>query len=359
MTQTKPDERPSEAELRARLAAGSRDAEDYIELTNLLKEASRYEEAVQIYEQALTLEVSKIEKAKFAWALGEVHEAMGNSADAARLARQTVALLSDEPLSGDTLLFRGLSYSLLARAIWFEDEAAGAEAARSGLQALEQFMAEHGDSPETTMAYYEAARLHNTLSNPGEAIGLCEKYLGSDPSPRDRLAALVIMSQAQQQAGRLAAVEQTVMEALRYAESDRGVLPNLYVTLGLARRDAGRPAEARQAFDEALRALEADPFLSQDRAFLRVIYENLADLHYEARNFAEAISLHERVLTEYPDDGSGRHRALISLGHCYAASGSPDRARWYYEQVLASPVVSDEYRRYAYDALAALPGTTA
>lgn len=358
MTQTKPDERPSEAELRARLAAGSKDADDYFQLADLLKGASRYEEAVQIYEQALTLEVSKIEKAKFAWALGELREAMGDSAGAARLARQALALLSDVPPSGDTLLLRGLSHSLLAHVIWFEDAAAGSEAARSGLQVLEQCMAEHGDSPDIATAYYEAARLHTALGNPGEAIGLCEKYLQSELNARDRLEALLLFAEAQRVAGRLAAAEQTVMEALRYAESDKGVLPSLYVTLGLIRRNAGHAAEARQAFEEALRALEAHPFLSEDREFLRTIYGNLADLHYDARNVAEAIGLYERVLTEYPDDDSGRHRALISLGHCYAASGSPDRARWYYEQVLASPVVSDEYRGYAYDALAALPGPT-
>jgi tetratricopeptide (TPR) repeat protein len=359
MTQTKPDDRPSEAELRARLAAGSKDADDYFHLADLLKGASRYEEAVQIYEQALTLEVSKIEKTKFAWALGELRGAMGDSTGAARLARQALSLLSDTPPDGDTLLLRGLSHSLLAHAVWFEDEVAGAEAARSGLQALEQFMVERGDSPDIAMAYYEAARLHTALGNPGEAIGLCEKYLQSELNARDRLEALLLFAEAQRIAGRLAAAEQTVMEALRYVESDKGMLPSLYVTLGLIRRDAGRAAEARQAFEAALQALQTHPFLSQDRQFLRDIYVHLADLHYDARNVAEAISLYERVLTEYPDDGSDRHRVLISLGHCYAASGSPERARWYYEQVLASPVVSDEYRGYAYDALAALPGPTA
>ena len=69
-----PTEPRNERELRVRIAAGSRDVADYVELANLLKAVSRFQEAAGIYEQALRLDLPNIDKARFAWELGFVRQ---------------------------------------------------------------------------------------------------------------------------------------------------------------------------------------------------------------------------------------------------------------------------------------------
>jgi tetratricopeptide (TPR) repeat protein len=346
-------ESPSEPELRARIAAGSREATDYLELANLLANGSRFQEATSIYELGLRLDFPNVEKARFAWELGSILETrIGARADARSFAHRALSLLADECESPDVLLLRGLSQSLLAHAVWFEDAGAGAEAARAGVHWLERVIQDHALDDAVTAAYYELARLHNALGEPDKAIGFCRGYLRAELGKRERLAALMVLAEALQLAGRMPEAESATQEALRHAEDDRGTLPNLYLTLGLIQRAGNRRDEARASFEAGLRLLREQP---DDWELTRTLYWHKAELHFEMGNLPEAVATLQQLLGYCPEDGIDRRRAHLWLGECHANLGRSAEARSHYEQVLISPGASSEERAAAREGLTALP----
>lgn len=350
---------PSEPELRARIAAGSRDATDYLALADLLKETSRFQEAAHIYEQALEIDLRNVDKARFAWELGSLIETgkMGRRADARSYADRALALLSDEGESRDVLLLRGLSQSLLAHAVWFEGPHAGAEAARLGVRWLEQVIRDYGHEDAVAIAYYELARLHNALGEPDKAIGFCRQYLRGELDKGERLAALMVLAEALESAGRMSEAESATREALGYAEEVKDALPNLYLTLALIQRAENRRIEARESLELALSALQDYPFPPADFELTRILYWRFAELHFEMGNFPEAASVLTKLLAEYAEDRH-RQRALIWRAECYASMGQPEQARRDYEQILASAAASDEERATAREGLTELPPVT-
>ena len=172
----------SEPELRACIAGGSPNADDYLELAELVKATSRFQEAAQVYEQALSLDLEHVDKARVAWELGSLFETtLGQRASARTMAHLSLSLLSEQPESGDVLLLRGLSQSLLAHSVWLEDADAGIRSAHLGVESLQRVIRQYSDDPAMRVAHYELARLHNALGNPESAVGACREYLRSSP----------------------------------------------------------------------------------------------------------------------------------------------------------------------------------
>jgi tetratricopeptide (TPR) repeat protein len=341
-----------EAELRARIATGSRDVSDYMELANLLRAASRFEEAADIFQHGLQRDFSNGDKARLAWELGDLFDkVMNRSAEAVTLAASAVNLLDQERESPDTLLLRGRSYALLAHAVWFQDSEAGADAASRAIELLEPIVTEHSDLQDIGVALGDLAWAHTTLGDLARAIELCQEYLRRELDLRHRLVALMVLAEALRLAERLPEAKDATTQALEYSAFDPLTRPVLYNTLGLILRAMNRPSDAETAFEQALDALRMDPFRSGNRELLRTIYGNLAEVHYEMGKLDAAIRRFEQLLTQYPDTP---YRILNCLADCHAANGSYDEARRFYEQVLSSPMADDEERVYAKDGLAVL-----
>lgn len=358
MSETQPEEGPSEADLRARLATGSAGAGDYLDLANLMKSASRFEEAASIYEEGLRRQIPNKEKARLAWELGELLDVVLNrSADAVTLARDALSLLAAEPESLDTLLLRGLSYSLIARAVWFHDAEAGRTAAGQAIPLLERVIREHDEPDEVAMAFNDAAWAYNALGDPDRAIELCQGCLRRQPDPRRRLPVLVTLADALGAVRRFSEAEKAAEQALQYSSIDPPTRPVLHLTLGMNRRRANQLPAALSAFEQARAELQIRPLGAWDPELLRAIYWNLAELYYGAGELAAAIGTLEQLLTQCPEDSSDRHRILNWLGRCHADLGARSQARRYYEQVLASPIAGDEDRGDAREGLAALPSS--
>lgn len=355
MTRTGPAQPQREGELRARIAAGSRDVSDYLELASLLRAAARFQEAADIFQHGLQRDFPSGDKARLAWELGDLFDkVMDRSDDAVTLAKSALKLLAREPDSLDTLLLRGRSYALLAHATWFQDAGAGAHAARRAIQLLEPVVTEHSDLQDIGVALGDLAWAHTSLGDLAKAIELCQEYLRRELDLRHRLVALMVLAEALRLAERLPDARDAAVQALEYSAFDPLTRPVLYNTLGLILRALNQPSEAERAFEQALEVLRTDPFRSGNRELLRTIYGNLAEVHYELGKFDAAIRRFEQLLSQYSDASSARYRVLNCLGDCHAAKGSYDEARRFYERVLASPVVDDEERTYAKDGLAAL-----
>jgi len=87
MNQTGSTNPRHESELRARIAAGSRDVADYLEHATFLRSASHFEEAVGIYQHGLRCDLPNADKARLAWELGDLFDkVMDRSAEAMTLA---------------------------------------------------------------------------------------------------------------------------------------------------------------------------------------------------------------------------------------------------------------------------------
>lgn len=363
MNQGKSEESLGEPELRARIAAGSRDPEDYLELADLLKSGLGFREAMELYERSLNLNLSTIANARFAWELGNLLCVVeGRNTEATALAQRALSLLADESASRDVLLLRGLNHGLIARAVVeSDDERARAEASRA-VECLERVLAEYGVSEATAVAYLVLAWVYGFLGEPDKVIARSQAYLQCDIGPWERAVALDALAEAFRLTGRLPDAEEAMKHALSYSGRDLAMeRPTMYVTLGLIQRALHKPVEARRSLEGALSALReaashGDPDYLRERE--RDVYWYLAELHYETRNYREAASVLTKLLTEHPEDRD-RHRALLWRGQCSANLGLPEQARRDYERVLTSPAASDEERAAANEGLADLPPASA
>lgn len=355
MSQAQPEERSREAELRDRIAAGAAEVADYQELANLLNSDARDDEAIRVYERTLTLPLTGMQRASVLWELGALVEATRAERERARaLAEEALEVLSRESNSPEARLLRGLSLSLLAHAMWFQNAHAASGIAQQGLQVLERLIEENAGIEAVGTACYEAARLLNALNRPEKAITFCQQYLRQSLPIRDRVGVLIVLADALRLAGRFVDAEQAAAEALRSAEAHNFPLPYVYLSLGSVQCAAGRRSEARTTFELALRELNRHEILRKDRESLTAIYGNLAEIYYDSGDFERAAEAFERLLALHPEDRMARHRILVWLGDCHMAIGQRGEARRYYEEVVMSREAADEERQHARDGLATL-----
>ncbi|MBI4487787.1 MAG: tetratricopeptide repeat protein [Deltaproteobacteria bacterium] len=341
MTKTTPSEVQDEAELQRRVAAGSQDPEDYRNLADLLLATGRYEEAVALYRRVLNLPLRNFPKARVSMELGWIFCEMGQQAEALPLAQTAIGLLSREPETPGVLACRGASQSLLAHCISITDANAGAEAAALALKWLGQAMVEDADFEGKAIAYVDAGRLYNLLGNTQEAIRLCEKCLQQELKDVERLSCLIVYGEALRREERFTEAEQVIEEAFQYVKGYKGMLPGLYLDLGLIQRFTNRLAEARETFQQALKARRANPYLCNDQHSCSEIYWNLGEVCYDLGDHREATTAFQKVLVYHPEDDYSHRNALLWLGECFKATGDHSKARGCFEEVLTSPAVSD------------------
>jgi tetratricopeptide (TPR) repeat protein len=346
----------TEQALRGRLGTGYVTVDDYLELAGLLTRGSRFQDAVEIYQDGLRqLKFTNAERARLAYQLGALLEgaAVGTRAEAACYAKMALSYLTNAPDSFDVSLIRGLTYSVLAHGVWFVDRGAGEDAARLGIRWLQQVVQQYGTAANGTPAYYELARLYSALRQPLYAIECCENYLQGDLDDASRVAGLTVLAEAQESAGRLEDAESTTKEALRHTENSNAASPALYYTLGLTKLARKQLPEARAAFEAALRSLQTLP-PGPDPEMARALYWALVQLHFELGNLSETISTLRQLLAHYAEDVAGRRRVYLWLGDCYTKSGNGAEARRCYEEVLSSSRASDEEREAAREGLSTL-----
>ncbi|MGH7773419.1 MAG: tetratricopeptide repeat protein [Candidatus Binatia bacterium] len=348
----------AEAELRQKIADGSQDPNDYRDFADLLVASGLDEEAVSIYERALNLPLTNFQRATVSMELGWLFYNMRQLEQAQMLSHSALECISQEKESAEILACRGASQSLLAYCLWFTDPNAGDKAGREALEWVEQAVRGTGEFEGKVGAYIDAARLHNSLGNTKKSIEFCEKCLQRDLMEKDRLPCLMVYAEALRREGRFEEGQQCVKEAFPYVKKYNGLLPALYLELGLNQRFANLLTEARKTLQQALEAGKADSYLKDEPRFLAEVYFNLASVSYELADYDEAAAAYEKVLLYCPEEDHYHSSALLWLGHCYFEKGDHGRARDYYEKVMAAPHASEADKVAARGSLVKLPLST-
>jgi len=339
-----PADRPSEAELRRRLAAGSQDAEDYGDLAARLTEAERTDEAIAIWELALALPLSEVGRAAVEVDLGWTLYYQTCQVDRAlALARQSLARVAGASEAPEVLYVRGLAHSLIGDWLSGTDHEAAANAWRTALSTLDRLFREHPEWEAFEYLWLDAAGLHNALNDGAGAVALCRRHLQAHLSLPARVGALATLGEALRLTGRLAEAEEAVVEALACVGEQRGMRPHLCHLRGLICRAGGRPTDARESFERALAALDGHP-LQNDARIVKTIRGNLAEVYTELGEHDKAAAAWRELLGWYADDDPARAWVLLSLGHAGYSAGALADARSAYEAVLAAPHASDEDR---------------
>jgi tetratricopeptide (TPR) repeat protein len=336
---------PSEEELRARIAGGSRELDDHEELARVLFDTGRFEEALAVLRRALELDLAARDRARVSMELGwglyeEGSEGVGQ---ALLLARQAAALLEGETTTAEVRSLQGTLQCLLAHCLWWSDERSARDAARLAVTALEAAIEEAPDAEWARWARHDAGRVYVLLSEGQKAIPHLQAFLDGDLRGYDRLSGVTVLAEALRLARRLEEAGDAVEEALRLASGNRNALPSLYQTRAFIHRDAGRTEDATRDFELTLEALAGHP-ARDDPEWLKTIHGHLGDLYYEAGEYAEAAVAHRQLLALYPEGGASHAAALHALGQCHFGLGEHAEARRCFEAVLAARGVSDEYR---------------
>lgn len=338
----------AEHSLRQKIADGSRDPDDYRNLTDLLFPSGRYDEGIALYKQALTLPLTNCKRAQLSMELGWLYYQTGQRLEASSLAQETLSLLSTEPRTAEVLYYLGASQALLAFCLSFRDAKARMETAHLALDLLEQAIVDNSDFKDKPHAYIDAARLHIMLGNVDKAIVHCETCLGKNITEMQRISCLIVYAQALQREERFAEAEHAITEAFRCgANYKSGLLQTLYIELGAMQRSTNRLAESKRSFEQALAAAKADPYFHNDGETLGEIYFHLGTACFELGEFGEAISAYKEVLHYDPKDNSSHWNALYWLGRSYEAKEDYREARNCYREVAASPHATKDDRALA------------
>jgi tetratricopeptide (TPR) repeat protein len=338
-----------EEELRQKIADGSQDPEDYRNLTDLLFPSGDYDEAIALYQRALTLPLTAFKKAQLSMELGWIYYEIGQQTQVAELARDVLSLLSTEPRGAEILYCQGASEALLALSVSSTDANAGSEGARLALDRLEQAIADEVDFKDKSYAYIDAARMHGLLGNVDMVVTLCEGCLAREISEMQRISCLILYAQALQREERFAEAEQAITEAFRFGKNYKSGLlhSRLDVELGEIQRSTNRLAESKESFRQALAALKSDPYFHNDTQTLGEVYFNLASVCYELGEYEDAVSSYNEVLRCDPKNGSSYWTALYCLGRSYEANGDRSKARDCYREVSASSHATKEDKSLA------------
>ena len=342
----------AEEKLRQKIADGSQDPDDYRNLTDLLCPSGRYDEAIALYQQALTFPLTAFKKAQLSMELGGIYYDIGQQAQVTGLAQNALSLLSTEPRSAEVCYCLGASQALLAFCLSFTDANASTEAARLALDWLEQAIADEADFKDKPYAYIDAARMHSMLGNVDKAITHCERCLEREINENQRILCLIVYAQALQQEERFTEAEQAIAEAFRYGKNYKsGLVHGLYIELGGIQRSTNRLAESKKSFEQALAAVKSDPYFHDSVEILGETHFNLGSVCYELGEYEDAISAYNEVLRHNAKDGPSYWTALYWLGRSYEAVEDHRQARDCYAEVLASPHATEDDRSLARESL--------
>jgi tetratricopeptide (TPR) repeat protein len=341
-----------EKKLRQKIADGSQDPEDYRNLTDLLFPSGDYDEAIALYQRALTFPLTAFEKAQLSMELGWIYYDIGQQLQVAGLAQDALSLLSAEPRNAEVLYCLGASQALLAFSLSSTDANAATEAAGLALHWLEQAIADDPDFKDKPYAYIDAARMHSMLGNVDKAIAHCERCLDREINENQRILCLIVYSQTLQREEHFAKAEQAIAEAFRYGKNYKsGLVHGLYIELGGIQRSTNRLAESKRSFEQALSALKSDPYFYNSVEILGEVQFNLASVCYELGEYEDAISAYNEVLRCDTKDGPSYWTALYWLGCSYEAREDHRKARDCYAEVSASSHATDTDRTLARESL--------
>jgi tetratricopeptide (TPR) repeat protein len=344
----------NENDFRTRIAAGTRNLQDYREFGRILFSSGRHNETVSLYQHALTLPFTKSQKAQLLMELGWYQYELGELTHAESAARGAISQLTNEPETADVLFLQGMTESLLAHSTWQKDTAAAEKIARSALNWLQRLIAENPNFEEIDLAYLSAARIETLLGNGRNAVGLMQKYLQHDLEEDDRLTGLIDLAEALRLENRLTEAESAIKEALQYTQNETRTSPRLYFTLGSIYQSANDPAQARAAFERLLTELSGHPYLADDQEYIAEVRRNLGPIYYNLGEYEKAVETLQYVLTCYSEDNPYHANALLWLGRSYQALNAYTTARDCNNRVLKSRTASNAEKASAQQSLGEL-----
>ena len=333
-----------EKELRKRIAAGSINSKDYRQLGGVLVLSGNFDEGIRLYQQAITLASTNMQKAvattELGWGFYEY--AMDDQTKAQTFAENALMLLSNEGDSHEVLAWRGAAQSLLAHCAVSKNAESGKQLIHAALETLERVTGNGPMFEGKATAYYDEATLHLLLGNVDKTITLCEKFFQCELHELEGITGLMVYGNALCAAGRFGEAEQTIEEALRSADEYKSLLANLYSELGRIQWRMKRLAEAQQTFQKALFALAADPYRNRKAHLLKDVYMNLAGVYYELGDLRGAAATYQEVVESTIESDPDHCGAQLWLGRCYEETGAHADARTCFEKVFILPTASEE-----------------
>jgi tetratricopeptide (TPR) repeat protein len=174
------------------------------------------------------------------------------------------------------------------------------------------------------------------------------------PDRNLRLCALTELVLPLRMSGRLNEAEQAAREGLELAEAAKTSRMRLLYELGAIYRTTGRRDEAVGAFREALARVKAGLEGTVSHVALARIQWDLAELRYEAKEYAAAAELFQDILRHEAPDDPHRCFTLAWLGDCFLGVGARLQATQCYEEVLTSSHADESLRALAREGLAAI-----
>jgi tetratricopeptide (TPR) repeat protein len=332
----------SEEHLRKRIAATSANPKDYRELGTLLFLSGSFDEGVLLYEQAITLSSTNLQKVEAQIELGWAFYEIGDQTTAQTFAESAVRLLSYEGDSHDVLAWRGAAQSLLVHCALSKNAHSDKKLILAALETLERVTGESPKFEGKKTAYYDEARLHLLSGNVDKAMVLCEKFLQCELNELEGISGLMVYGDALCAAKRFGEAEQTIKEALRYAKKYKSLVAYFYSELGRIQWHMKRLPDAQEAFQNALFGLTADPYRNRKERLLKDICMSLAGVYYELGNLREAAATYQEVVESTMESDPDHGEAQLWLGRCHEGMGGYADARACFEKVVVLPTPSED-----------------
>ena len=312
------------------------EVEAYLRLGRLLQGEGRYEEAVGVLRQGLTVDPEAKDLYNL---LGNVYSVLGRHDEAFATHRRYVELAPGEPNALDSL---GMSYQWAGR----YDEA------------IEEYERALALKPEFGVAVIHLGNTYFQLGRYREAVGQYERYVQLAASDYERARGYASLAHVYLKKGDLRRAEPAARRAVSHEKlavtpllavaleqgqtataarlkarlleqgpyTHRGAAPSLrpvYYWRGYLNLKSGRPQEALEDFQKALGR-------QPHRWDMDSFEDGLANAYLELGQLDDAINEYERILRLNPN----YPLAHFHLGQAYERKGLTERARASYERFL-------------------------
>lgn len=330
---------PNGSELETRIEKGSIVLDDYLRLGKIYLERGEFNKLLNLYEKALFLPLTNIERALIMYEKGQAIDLLGKKEEAILCYEQSLKLLSNEKESDLILDIKGMNYYNLSLLLYNEKK--GYEYARKALEELNHLLGKYPAHKERYAIYSYLSELYCRFNEFDKALEIYKKGFEISKNNEEKVWCLCGIASVYRDKGDYRKSEENYKQALNIAK-DKKFLSKINFEMGRMYFDSKHTEEAIEAFNNALNYRAYDPVLRNNKEYIADIFWHLGTLTYHNKNYDKVIEYLSKTVENIGENHVYYCNTHITLGHCYLAKEEYSNARDHYNKALFSSLATKE-----------------
>ncbi len=347
---------PKESALEDKISSGEAAVGDYIALGYLYLGAGKYDEQLALYEKALKVEATEVQKGVLYYGKGVALYELGRTEEAFVELKRAISLLEDISESAGVLEIKALSELYLT---YSEDKAQADKASKGAIEAFTRIIEDFPDFERITNIHLMLERLYFDAGELEEALGVSKKALLLAKTDEERATALLCIADDLRLLEDYDQAKVHYLEALGAASKTKTRLSEIYNGLGHTFEAKGEIVEAIEAYLNALdKTVRLEPGDGDDEEepmaerhprvpkglinYITSIEYRLGKLYEKTGDFRLSVYHYSNALDNINDGAPGYAEAKYSLGKSFFQLKKFIKARESFQDFLATGRAAEE-----------------